>query len=243
MSDAANLRQHAWVKAFMPEPEMQQLFIGTQVVREIIISQAIRYIKAYKDLYAKCQGSTQEFKVGIIGLGQIGKMLLLQLVNLDLVSPGQIVASTRNWEKHSSLNEEGIAIFHDNARVAAECDVVVMCCLPYHAETVCTEIKGALQIKNQSIFSFTGTTKPKSLVISSLAAYPVSRIQQLLGNFSNVFPIVLKTSDIMNDVIRLNFDDGVSAAKQLSRNTERYVVEGGYTLEMVSGASVELRLE
>lgn len=218
----------------MPDVAMQQLFIGTQLVRDIVINQVIAYVNAYKQRYVKTQGSSRDFKVGIVGLGQIGKMLLLKLVDSDLVEAGQVAASTRNWERHNRLNDDGISVYYDNARVATECDVVVLCCLPYHAETVCSDLREALQARNQNIFSFTGESRPKSLIISTLAAFPVSRLKHLLGGYSNVLPVTIKTDEVMRDVEGLNFEAGADATKEMSRSIEKYVLNSQEGLAFVA---------
>jgi hypothetical protein len=235
MADTTDLRQHAWVKAFMPDDAMQKLFIATQAVRDMVISQVVFFVKVYKKLYIMTQGSDRGFKVGIIGLGQIGKMLLMHLVELDIVKAGQVIASTRNWERHSRLNEEGITVVYDNARVAAECDVVVLCCLPYHAETVATSLKEALHTRNQEIFSFTGESRPKSMVISTLAAFSISRLKQLLGNYLNVLPVTIRTEVVMRDVASMTFEEGAGATKALKREVAKHIVNSQERLESLTG--------
>lgn len=92
-----------WLDNFIPDEEMQNVFLTSEVVRNVIMLQCVYYVSVYSDLVKHKQmfGATMQnksimesekmqqvsvigeqgsFKVGIIGCGQLGTMILTKLI-------------------------------------------------------------------------------------------------------------------------------------------------------------------
>ncbi|XP_041828698.1 NADP-dependent oxidoreductase domain-containing protein 1 isoform X2 [Melanotaenia boesemani] len=103
--------------------------------------------------------------VGILGMGRLGKQLLLGLLEKTSIKPSYIKISTRNPEK--SLPAE-VECFFNNRRLAAWADVMFLCCLPSHLPKICRDLRSHLS-KRCLVYSFT-------------SAVPVTRLAHLLGH-------------------------------------------------------------
>nr|XP_043903085.1 NADP-dependent oxidoreductase domain-containing protein 1 [Solea senegalensis] len=91
--------------------------------------------------------------VGIRGAGQLGKQLLLSLLETTGIKPSHIKVSTRTPESAVKCSQTGVECFFDNGRLAAWADVVFLCCLPSHLHTVCADLLTRLS-KHCLIYSF-----------------------------------------------------------------------------------------
>uniref|UniRef100_A0A673AYM8 NADP-dependent oxidoreductase domain-containing protein 1 n=1 Tax=Sphaeramia orbicularis TaxID=375764 RepID=A0A673AYM8_9TELE len=113
--------------------------------------------------------------VGIVGMGHMGKQVLLSILKKTSIKPSQIKISTRRPEYLCcTLTDRQTLCFFDNGRVAAWADVVFLCCLPSHLPKVCADLRSHLS-KHSLVYSFT-------------SAVPVSRLAQLLGHSFIVRP-------------------------------------------------------
>ncbi|XP_014825536.1 PREDICTED: NADP-dependent oxidoreductase domain-containing protein 1 [Poecilia mexicana] len=119
---------------------------------------------AAKELYAsKGHG---ELSVGILGLGTLGKQLLLCLLKKTTIRPTQIKVSTRNPAEECV--PPGVECFFDNRCLAAWADILFLCCLPSHLDRICADLHSHLQ-KHCLVYSF-------------ITAVPVNRLAQRLGH-------------------------------------------------------------
>ena len=62
----------------------------------------------YADLYLKTQETLEGLKVGIIGLGQIGTMILNLILQIGIIEPENIHVSTRSPDKVTRYTETGV---------------------------------------------------------------------------------------------------------------------------------------
>uniref|UniRef100_A0A147B500 NADP-dependent oxidoreductase domain-containing protein 1 n=1 Tax=Fundulus heteroclitus TaxID=8078 RepID=A0A147B500_FUNHE len=109
-----------------------------------------------------------DFCVGILGLGNLGKQLVLSLLKKTHIKPTQIKISTRTPESAEECVPAGVECFFDNRRLAAWADVLFLCCLPSHLHRVCADLRCHL---------------PKHcLVYSFVTAVPVTSIAEHLGH-------------------------------------------------------------
>ncbi|XP_076017636.1 NADP-dependent oxidoreductase domain-containing protein 1 [Genypterus blacodes] len=113
-------------------------------------------------------GQDGDLCVGILGLGHLGKQLLLSLREKTDIKPSHIKISTRRPESAVDFAQGGIECFFDNRRLAAWAHVLFLCCRPSHLPKVCADLRPRL---------------PKHcLVYSFISAVPVNRLAQLLGH-------------------------------------------------------------
>ncbi|XP_056151346.1 LOW QUALITY PROTEIN: NADP-dependent oxidoreductase domain-containing protein 1 [Lampris incognitus] len=107
-------------------------------------------------------------RVGILGLGHIGKQLLLSLLNKTEIKPSHIQTSTRRPEPAVEFVQKGVECFSDNRRLAAWTDVLFLCCLPSHLIRVCADLH--LQLSKHC------------LVYGFISAASVNRLAWLLAH-------------------------------------------------------------
>ena len=82
-------------------------------------------------------------KVGIIGYGSMGKMLLWKFYSGKKILPGDLLVANRTPEKLEEAKD--IAVICDNAELAAKADIVFVCVRPSDMKTVLTEIRDSLK--------------------------------------------------------------------------------------------------
>ncbi|XP_074516429.1 NADP-dependent oxidoreductase domain-containing protein 1 [Sebastes fasciatus] len=113
-------------------------------------------------------GEDGDLCVGILGMGHMGKQLLLCILENSGIKPSHIKISTRRPESAVEFIPAGVECFFDNRRMAAWADVLFLCCLPSHLPKVCADLHSHLS-KHCLVYSFT-------------SGVPVTRLKQLLGH-------------------------------------------------------------
>eukprot|EP00466_Bigelowiella_natans_P015976 jgi/Bigna1/127590/aug1.4_g2298 len=76
--------------------------------------------------------------VGVIGCGRVGKKLVNSLLKYKVVSPKNLLVSTRRPEELYELKKLGVRCFFDNPRLIAESRIVFLCVLPDQMQMVST---------------------------------------------------------------------------------------------------------
>ncbi|XP_049917994.1 NADP-dependent oxidoreductase domain-containing protein 1 [Epinephelus moara] len=113
-------------------------------------------------------GGDGDLCVGILGMGHMGKQLLLSLLEKSGIKPSHIKISTRRPESAVEFIQKGVECFFDNRRLAAWADVLFLCCLPSQLPKVCADLHSHLP-KHCLVYSFT-------------SGVPVTRLSRLLGH-------------------------------------------------------------
>nr|XP_054305633.1 NADP-dependent oxidoreductase domain-containing protein 1 isoform X1 [Pongo pygmaeus] len=113
----------------------------------------------------------EEFKVGIIGGGHLGKQLAGTLLQLGPIPAESLRISTRRPETLGELQKLGIKCFYHNADLVSWANVIFLCCLPSQLPNICVEIHTSLE--------------KTSIVYSFIAAIPLPRLKLLL-NHTNI---------------------------------------------------------
>ncbi|KAH7815587.1 oxidoreductase [Monocercomonoides exilis] len=72
-----------------------------------------------------------DFKIGMIGCGTVGSLLLRTLLDFSGIKPHKFVVSTRRPETLSHFQKEGVFVCYDNQKVIEECDLIFVTVLPY----------------------------------------------------------------------------------------------------------------
>ncbi|XP_023132202.2 NADP-dependent oxidoreductase domain-containing protein 1 [Amphiprion ocellaris] len=106
--------------------------------------------------------------VGILGLGHLGKQLLLFLLEKTSIKPSHVKISTRRPESAVEFVQRGVECFFDSRRLAAWADVLFLCCLPSHLPKVCADLHSHLS-KHCLVYTFS-------------SAVPATRLSALLGH-------------------------------------------------------------
>ncbi|MBS1963992.1 MAG: pyrroline-5-carboxylate reductase [Bdellovibrionales bacterium] len=108
-------------------------------------------------------------KIGILGLGKMGEALAHGIRASGDGKAWKIEATTHSKESASRAGKAlRIPVHTDNAKLAKNCDVIILCVKPHQAEAVLTEIADAI-------------TK-KKLVISVAASITNAQMEEWLGH-------------------------------------------------------------
>ena len=82
-------------------------------------------------------------KIGIIGYGSMGKMLLWKFSSNGKIAREDLFVANRTREK--LLEAEGIAVISDNCVLASACDIVFVCVRPVDMKSVLSDIADSLK--------------------------------------------------------------------------------------------------
>ncbi|XP_039897679.1 NADP-dependent oxidoreductase domain-containing protein 1 isoform X2 [Simochromis diagramma] len=113
-------------------------------------------------------GEHDDLRVGILGMGHLGKQLCLALLEKSKIKPSHIKISTRRPELAVEFVHTEVECFFDNRRLAAWADVLFLCCLPSQIPKVCVDLRSHLA-KHCLVYSFTSAIPVTSHVASALA--------------------------------------------------------------------------
>ncbi|XP_031134624.1 NADP-dependent oxidoreductase domain-containing protein 1 isoform X2 [Sander lucioperca] len=131
-------------------------------------------------------GEDSDLCIGILGMGHMGKQLLLFLLEKSGIKPSHIKISSRRPESAVEFIQTGVECFFDNHRLAAWADILFLCCLPSHLPKVCGDLHSHLS--------------RRCLVYSFTSGVPVTRLAQLLGHDFILKPqydfVVCDTADV-----------------------------------------------
>jgi pyrroline-5-carboxylate reductase len=113
-------------------------------------------------------------KVGIIGYGSMGSMLLNGFIDSNIISPSNLFVSTKTKEKLSLLKDEGVNICLANNELIDMCDLIFICVKPLEFKDVLDEVINYLSL-SKHIISIAG-----SLTISHLEKFFNGKITRIL---------------------------------------------------------------
>ena len=153
----------SWLENFIPDEELQNTFLTSEVVRNVLMLQCVYLTSVYGELLRSFRtGAYREegaqlhinmpestrskainfedakqpaFKVGLIGCGQVGTMILTKLLEIQGQIPNlKLMVSTRQPHLLRAFQQEfGIWVDFNNERIVSECDLVFLCVLPFQA--------------------------------------------------------------------------------------------------------------
>lgn len=101
----------------LKEPTVDKTYVEIFPLCNVTISLQALYIcktiiALRKPFYPK-----YDFRIGIIGCGNVGSLLLRTLTDLSGVKPSRVMVSTRRPETLQSFQREGIYVCNDNQKV------------------------------------------------------------------------------------------------------------------------------
>jgi pyrroline-5-carboxylate reductase len=114
-------------------------------------------------------------KIGFIGYGHMGSILLKSLLSTKAISPGELIVSTRTREKLDELIAlfPAIEIAKNNLEVALKISTIFLCVGTYQVLPVLSEVKGAFQ-NNQHLIFISGGLEIAS--IERLFTGPITKV-------------------------------------------------------------------
>ncbi|MEL7649015.1 MAG: NAD(P)-binding domain-containing protein [Sedimentibacter sp.] len=103
-------------------------------------------------------------ELGIIGIGNVGSMLLHKFTELDLIKEEDITVANRSPEKLDSLEKKypALNVFRNNIELAKKCDNIMICVEPLNLPKVLKEIQPHLN-ENKHIMISTSMVAMKDI--------------------------------------------------------------------------------
>lgn len=160
-------------------------------------------------------------KVGFIGTGSMGTVLIESFIRSGVIAPSAIVASNRSREKAERLADRypGLTAADDNGQVAAACDIVFICVRPLVFKSVIDEIKPFVTSETAVI----SITSP--VLIKHLESALPCKIAKLIPSITNDVQsgaVLCIYGERFNDRERLAMDQLMSAIGQPVRVPESH---------------------
>jgi pyrroline-5-carboxylate reductase len=104
-------------------------------------------------------------ELGIIGIGNVGSMLLHKFMEMDLIKEENICVANRSFEKLESIEKKykELTICKDNVELVQNCDKIMICVEPLNLPKVLKEIKPYLN-ENKYLMISTSMVAHKDLI-------------------------------------------------------------------------------
>jgi len=120
-------------------------------------------------------------KVGFIGTGSMGSLLIESFIHSGALQPGQIIASSRTLSKTERLASlyPGLRAVPSNTEAAFGCDIVFLCIKPLDFKHVIDEIKASVQ-PEQMIVSITSP-----VLLAQLEEWLPCKIAKVIPSITN----------------------------------------------------------
>jgi pyrroline-5-carboxylate reductase len=164
-------------------------------------------------------------KVGIIGYGSMGNMLLNGFLDTKTVLAPNLFVSTRNNETVQMLTNNGVVVCSSNQQLVKECDIVYICVKPFEIKDLLIEIQSDLTIKKHLV-SIAG-----SLSIENIGKIHKGKISRFLPTFISTVregvtlvahneKVSLEDKEILEDML-----SSISTVKSIPENEFEFVSE------------------
>jgi pyrroline-5-carboxylate reductase len=119
-------------------------------------------------------------RIGIIGCGSMGSMLLNSFPESGSVTPGNLFVSTRTKEKLSALAQKGINTCGTNGHLVRACDMIFLCMKPGDFKAVLDEIRPELN--------------PEKHIVSIAGSLSIVNIEKIHnGKVSRIIPTFISS--------------------------------------------------
>lgn len=170
------------------------------------------------------------FKLGIIGVGNMGEAIVKGLLKKGLLKSDEIVIYDKFKEKSKKVSETyGVGITNSNSQLTKLSEIIILAVKPQDLENTINEIKENL-------------TEEK-ILISILAGVSIKKIKDLLNNNTPVVRVMPNTPALVGEgAIAVSFDDTVELKKRdyiisiLSALGKVYEVDEKY-MDVITGLS------
>jgi pyrroline-5-carboxylate reductase len=156
-------------------------------------------------------------RVGFIGYGSMGSMVLQGFIKSGVLAPEEIIVSTRTKSKLIDIKKHwaGVTIADDNSEVARKAKYIFLCVKPLEAKNILSEINGFLN--------------SESIVISIAGTVSIKNIEALThGKVVKLIPSL--TSEVLEGISLVCYNQLVSSD------------EAGYIESLLNGLSKVKRI-
>lgn len=194
---------------------MQNTFLTSEVVRNVLMLQCIFFASVFNDLIlykhafllqkerkretnparhtddksssmlkrdsVQLNGDVAPFKIGIIGCGHLGTMILTKMLEISgSFNNLQIYVSTRQPHLLRPFEEEfGVIAEFNNERLVKECDLIIVSVLPSQAPEMFKEIRSVAAERIEEAKSSKHASLP--IFVSTIAATGYNKLKLMLS--------------------------------------------------------------
>lgn len=119
-------------------------------------------------------------KLGVIGTGSMGSMLINKFTETNAISPGEILACNRTKEKVRNLSRQaGIAVAESAREVAQKANTIILCVKPLEVKSVLENLQDILTPGKLLISIAAGVT------LDNLQAWSQARIIKVIPSLTS----------------------------------------------------------
>lgn len=205
-------------------------------------NQIYSYILLYENACFVKEGST--LKIGVIGTGNMGRILIEALLDGKAISPSSMNVTNRTLRKAMNIKEvyTHIAVLSDAKSVARESDVIFVCVKPKDVHQVLTEIKPFLT-SDKCVISITSpisvdqiesvvdcsvarvipSITNRALAGVSLLTFGKSCSEDWKGRITQLFEAISTPVSIDEDITRVGSDIVSCGPAFFSYLTQRFI--------------------
>jgi competence protein ComER len=142
----------------------------------------------------------EQMKIGIIGTGSMGSILIESFIESTAVTPSQLIITNRTIEKAYAFKEKfpDLKVVNSSEEVACEADIIFVCVKPLQFQPLLTDIS-SLVSENQILISI---TSPISIAqLESVICCKTARIIPSITNraFAGTSLVTLGTTCTTDD--------------------------------------------
>ena len=144
------------------------------------------------------------FKIGIIGCGHLGTMILTKLLEISgSFNNLKILVSTRQPHLlRPFVQEFGIVAEFNNERIVQECDIIFLCVLPSQASEMLKEIRPFALDRLYQASKNKNLSKP--LFVSTMAATRLPKLKLMLNEDSVFMRTQIEVNTVREYLVRTN---------------------------------------
>ena len=177
-------------------------------------------------------------KVGIIGCGNIGSLLLKKLIQIkdNKILSFKILVSTRRPNNigndiKNSLDED-IKIFLDNEKIFEECDIIFLCVQPHNLDLLSKEIFQSFNEKIEKLQKKEYKLYP--LIISFLSSIPIERLKMFFPKKINIIRTNLMAKNLKARKKDFFGDGSSNVEEEYAKEACDHLIEKDKFLEKLS---------
>lgn len=193
-------------------------------------------------LYTYLLEDEMKKEIGIIGIGNVGSMLLHKFLELNIFNEESISVANRSFEKLDSLREKypSMNIFSSNIDLAKKCKNVLLCVEPLNLPKVLLEIKPYI---NDKTYLMVSTSMVKHEDIRKFHKGPVTIFMPTLISMVNGGVTIINHNQGVDEEKKKFFNEIMSSFSETKELDEEDIAISQNMTASFPGFFAEIMLE
>lgn len=181
-------------------------------------------------------------EIGIIGIGNVGSMLLHKFLDHNIFNEENIYVANRSFEKLHSLREKypSMNICSNNVELAKKCDNILLCVEPLNLPKVLLEIKSYI---NEKTYLMVSTSMVKQDDIKKFHNGATTIFMPTLISMINGGVTIINHNDCVEDEKKDYFNDMLSSFSEIKELDEEDIAISQNMTASFPGFFAEIMLE